>query len=62
MKDDLVYIEHIQQSINRIFLYISGKDHDAFLNDQLTQDAVVRQLEIIGEATKRIIPKSLGIV
>ena len=54
MKDDRVYIEHILQSIDRIQNYILGKDHDSFTGDQLTQDAVVRQLEIVGEATKRI--------
>ncbi len=54
MKDDRIYIDHIQQSIERIESYLSGKDHDSFSDDYLTQDAVVRQLEIIGEATKRI--------
>jgi len=33
---------------------ITGKDHQSFSQDNLTQDAVIRQLEIIGEATKRI--------
>ena len=54
MKDDLVYIEHILQSIDRIESYLAGKDHQSFSNDFMLQDAVVRQLEIIGEATKRI--------
>ena len=54
MKDDSVYIDHILNSINRILDYISGKDREAFEADQLTQDAVVRQLEVIGEATKRV--------
>jgi len=54
MKDDRIYIDHILQSIERIESYITGKDHTAFSDDLLTQDAVVRQLEIIGEATKRI--------
>jgi uncharacterized protein with HEPN domain len=40
--------------MDRILLYISNKDQVSFSDDQLTQDAVVRQLEIIGEATKRI--------
>ena len=53
-RDDRVYIDHILQSIDRILKYISGKDQDNFNEDQLTQDAVVRQLEIIGEATKQI--------
>jgi uncharacterized protein with HEPN domain len=54
MKDDSIYIDHILNSINRIIDYISGKDREAFESDQLTQDAVVRQLEVIGEATKRV--------
>ncbi|MCF8379945.1 MAG: DUF86 domain-containing protein [Bacteroidales bacterium] len=54
MKDDRIYIEHIQKSIERIESYLSLKDHHSFSDDHLTQDAVVRQLEIIGEATKRI--------
>ena len=54
MKDDKIYIEHILQSIDRIQTYIAGKDHQIFSDDFMTQDAVVRQLEIIGEATKRI--------
>ena len=49
-----LYIEHILQSIERIQSYISGKDQETFSNDSITQDAGVRQLEIIGEATKRI--------
>jgi uncharacterized protein with HEPN domain len=51
MKDDSIYIEHILQSIERIESYLSGKDHQVFSKDYMTQDAVVRQLEIIGEAT-----------
>lgn len=53
-KDARLYIDHILQSIDLILGYISDKDHDSFLIDNRTQDAVVRQLEIIGEATKRI--------
>jgi uncharacterized protein with HEPN domain len=34
--------------------YISLKDRKAFEADLVTQDAVVRQLEIIGEATKQV--------
>ena len=54
MKDDSIYIDRILNSINRILDYISGKDREAFESDLVTQDAVVRQLEIIGEATKRV--------
>ncbi len=54
MKDDRIYIEHILQSIERIQSYISRKNQETFSFDSITQDAVARQLEIIGEATKRI--------
>ena len=54
MKDDSIYIDHILNSINRILDYISGMDREAFEADLVTQDAVVRQLEVIGEATKRV--------
>ncbi len=54
MKDDLVYIEHIQSSVNRIQSYTSGLNLDLFLENHMVQDAIVRQLEVIGEATKRI--------
>jgi len=54
MKDDKIYIDHILQSIARIENYISGKDYQAFYDDFMTQDAVVRQLEIIGETSKKI--------
>jgi uncharacterized protein with HEPN domain len=54
MKDDSIYIDHILNSINRILDYIAGKDRESFEDNLVTQDAVVRQLEIIGEATKRV--------
>ena len=54
MKDDSIYTDHIIKSIDRILDYISGKDRESFEADLVTQDAVVRQLEIIGEATKRV--------
>lgn len=54
MKSDSIYIEHILNSINSIQEYISGLSLEIFLEDRKTQDAVVRQFEIIGEASKRI--------
>ena len=54
MKDDSIYIDHILNSINRVLDYISSKNRESFESDLVTQDAVVRQLEILGEATKRV--------
>lgn len=54
MKEDIIYLKHILQAINRIEEYTTDFTHDDFLSNYLVQDAVIRQLEIIGEATKRI--------
>ncbi|MGQ0556170.1 MAG: HepT-like ribonuclease domain-containing protein [Nitrospiraceae bacterium] len=53
MKDDRIYLLHIRDAIQHILTYTtSGKD--SFFADRKTQDAVIRNLEIIGEATKRL--------
>lgn len=48
------YLEHILEAIERIDRYLADTDEAAFLNDQKTQDAVVRNFEIIGEAAHNI--------
>jgi len=56
MKDDRLYLIHIWESIQRIESYsIEGKS--AFLASTMMQDAIIRNFEIIGEATKHL---SLG--
>jgi uncharacterized protein with HEPN domain len=53
VKDPRPYLLHMRDSIGRILDYTSaGKK--AFLSDPRTQDAVIRNLEIIGEAAKRL--------
>ena len=52
--NDLVYLRHILDAILRIEEYVSGVDEEEFYEHYLVQDGVIRQLEIIGEATKRI--------
>lgn len=53
-KDPLFYVVHIQECISKIKRFMIGYDKARFLNDELLQDAVIRNLEIIGEATKQI--------
>ena len=48
------YLGHILEAIERIDRYLADTDEVAFLNDQKTQDAVVRNFEIIGEAAHNI--------
>ena len=53
-KDWRVRVEDMLEAINRIESYVDGMDCDAFAADTRTQDAVIRNLEILGEASKRI--------
>jgi len=55
-KSDEPYIKHILDAIALIEGYIKDLDRDHFLNSEnkMVQDAVVRELEIIGEAVKRL--------
>ena len=53
-KDDLVYIDHILICIRKIKKYIKGQTKLGFSKNELIQDAVIRNFEIIGEASKNI--------
>ena len=53
MKDEKNYLLHIRDAIERILLY-TGDGREVFLGDIKTQDAVIRNLEIIGEAVKHL--------
>lgn len=53
-KDDSIYIEHILQSIKKIEDYTNGVDFLDFIKNEEKQDAVIRKIEIIGEASKKI--------
>jgi len=50
---DLVFLNHIKNAIDRIQDYVlSGRE--SFFQTSLIQDGVIRQLEVIGEAVKRL--------
>lgn len=53
-RDDTVYLRHILDAIARIEGYLSGVSQETFTKTPLLQDGVIRQVEIIGEAAKRI--------
>jgi len=48
------YLEHIELAIARIRRYIAGLDRAAFLAGEEKQDAVIRNIEIIGAASQSI--------
>ncbi|MEE4235420.1 MAG: DUF86 domain-containing protein [Anderseniella sp.] len=50
-KDPAVYVQHIYDCILRIEAYVED-GREAFFRDHKTQDAVIRNLEVIGQAVK----------
>lgn len=53
-KDDSVYLRHVLDAIDRIEEYTGDITHTSFLADHLRQDAAIRQIEVIGEAAKKL--------
>lgn len=53
-KDDTVYLRHILDAIEMIEGYVGGYSENEFLTHAMVKDAVVREMEIIGEAAKNI--------
>jgi uncharacterized protein with HEPN domain len=53
MKDDGVYLRHILDAIGNIETYVAV-GRDVFMSASHRQDAVIRQLKIVGEATKNL--------
>ena len=54
MKEDSIFIEHILDSINAIEEFSKNLDKVGLMSDRLRQSAIVREIEIIGEAVKNI--------
>jgi uncharacterized protein with HEPN domain len=56
VNDDLVYLAHVRDAIQRIEAFTS-EGRDKFLAEPMIQDAVIRNLEVIGEAVKGLSEK-----
>ena len=54
MSRDNSYLLDILESARAALEYVGGKSWDEFSKDRILQDAIVRRLEIIGEASGRI--------
>jgi len=52
--DESVYLRHILDAVLKSEEYLKDTDKETFNRNTLIQDGVIRQLEIIGEATKRL--------
>ena len=53
-ENDVVYLKHIQDAIEKIETYTRNVEFDKFSKESLIQDGVIRRFEIIGEATKKL--------
>lgn len=54
MKEDSVYLNHILDSIKNVFSDTQDFTFEKFLENRQVRDAVTRNVEIIGEAVKRL--------
>ncbi len=48
------FLQHILEAVSRITSYTSGMSEDDFTANSLVQDAVIRNIEIMGEAARKI--------
>ena len=53
-KDNLVYIQHIRDAIDKIHNYTVSSSFEKFSNNEWDQAAIMRYFEIIGEATTKL--------
>jgi uncharacterized protein with HEPN domain len=58
MPRDVAYLLDILEAAKLAATYVSGKTKEEFILDTQCQDAVIRRLEIIGEAARRISPET----
>lgn len=59
-KSNIVYLRHILDAIIRIEGYVEGIEYKTFVKNNLLQAGLIREIEIIGEATKRLNNKIFG--
>src|SRR3989304_1339174 len=52
--NDLVYLGHVMDAIDKIEEYTAGIDETKFKSNSLIQDGVIRQIEIVGEALRNV--------
>lgn len=53
-RTDQEFLSDVREAIHRIATYIADTTYESFVADTKTQDAVIRNLEILGEAVKSL--------
>lgn len=59
MKDDRLYLHHMLERCHRITRFI-GSGRENFMASEEQQDAVIRNVEVVGEAAKRVSAETRG--
>jgi len=59
VKDDRLYLHHMLERCHRITRF-TGPGREAFMASEELQDAVIRNVEVIGEAAKRVSSEARG--
>ena len=57
-REEKIILKDLHEAILRIIAYTSDFDYDDFTQNQKTQDAVIRNIEILGEAVKLLTEKT----
>jgi len=53
-KSDLIYLDHVLESLQKVVKYLNNVSYESYLADEEKQDAIIRKIEVAGEATKRL--------
>jgi len=59
VKEDRLYLGHIVEALDRILNYAAAGE-DNFKSDLKTQDAIIRNFQILGEAVKNVSAETRG--
>jgi uncharacterized protein with HEPN domain len=57
LRKNVIYIKHIRDAIELILEYSKDLNKQSFRTTKMIQDAVIREIEVIGEATKNLSTK-----
>ena len=53
-RSDLLYMQDMEDAMNRIFEYVGEQDYLTIKSNQLLVDGILRNLEIVGEAAGKV--------
>jgi uncharacterized protein with HEPN domain len=55
--DDRAFLLHIRDALHEVRLFVEGTGYEGFLEDRMMQNAVMRSIEVVGEAARLVSPE-----